>query len=113
MIGDLLSNSGVWSVIVWVCIFLIMFILVYVLKTKGEGDAPIVGNSAKPYLSGNVLPDREMHHFAGSNLYWGFQKAFKKYYDVMVPIHNGCVNDYVYWFVGVLAIILVLIGGSI
>jgi hypothetical protein len=47
------------------------------------------------------------------NIYWGFFESLKELYSVMMKPHTGIVNDYLLWFVAILAItilILVLAG---
>ena len=43
-------------------------------------------------------------------MYWGFTHALKGYYDKLVPLHSGVVNDYLSWFlIGVIVIFVVVI----
>ena len=42
--------------------------------------------------------------------FWGFFQALPGYYAKMREMHSQMVNDYIYWFVIVLAIVLVVVG---
>ncbi|PJB21233.1 MAG: hydrogenase, partial [Euryarchaeota archaeon CG_4_9_14_3_um_filter_38_12] len=64
----------------------------------------------KPFLSGNPEPEKENVHIRAGNLFWGFTEALKDYYTPAVKEHTGIVNDYVYWFVIVLAVLFIIIG---
>jgi len=63
------------------------------------------GLQQKPFLGGN---DAEAPHYAAGNLYWGFTRALEGYYKKVVPLHSGNINDYMSWFVIVMAALLVL-----
>ena len=111
MIADtLLTGFGAWNPIAWLIAFVVALILAWFVQRLGEPDLPGDGESGKPYLSGNDEPAPEAAHIGGSNLYWGFTEAMKGYYARVVPLHTGCLTDYVLWFLGTFALLFIFIG---
>jgi len=103
------SSEGFWNALVLLLALVVLFIVTYLVYTRGKKDFTDKGEKRTPYLSGNKIPDDT--HIKASNMYWGFEEALKPYYDRIIKIHTGIINDYVYWFVGVLAIVLIIVGG--
>ncbi len=64
------------------------------------------GQQEEPFISGNAELE-EMHPKAPS-IYWGFFEAFKGFYSKMHEMHSNAVNDYVFWFLLTLVIILLI-----
>ena len=48
---------------------------------------------------------------AGSDLFWGFKKDWKGYFDVMEGLHSGVVNDYALYVVAAAALVVVFTFG--
>ena len=105
------TNTGFWNPIVWIIAFLILCIVIYILRSFGESSYK-KGEQAKPFLSGNPEPGKGDVHIRASNIYWGFTESLKEYYKTMTNIHTGDINDYVYWFIGIIAIILIVVSVS-
>ena len=110
LITPLLTGYGVWNPVAWLAAFLGAAIIVYLIWRAGESSYKKGTEQGRPYLSGNVEPEKGAVHIRASNLYWGFLQAMKGYYDAIVPIHTGVLTDYMIWFVAVTAVLLVIVG---
>jgi len=62
-----------------------------------------LGEQGMAFFSGNRHPDDGI---GSENLYWGFFKSMEGYYEFMKKMHSGIVNDYVFWFVLVVVVLL-------
>jgi hypothetical protein len=83
-------------------------VLTLVIRSFGEKGYKRDTDQVKPFFSGNEMPTEEAMHIRGDNLYWGFVEALKGYYQRLIPAHNGVPTDYVLWFFGVLAVVLLI-----
>jgi len=110
MFGTLETTSGYWNAIIFVIAFVVIALVVYILRSFGEKTYKKDSEQTKPFLSGNPEPEKENVHVRAGNLFWGFTEALKEYYKPAVKGHTGIVNDYVYWFVIVLAVLFIIIG---
>jgi len=107
------TPSGYWNPIIWV-IFLILFGLVaYLIYKAGNPKYRRDTDQVKPFLSGNLETDKEKIQVRASDIYWGFIEALKEYYGVLERMHTGDIRDYILWFVGMAAIITVILIGGI
>ena len=89
-----------------------MIAIVYFLRNRGEGGYKKGTEQTKAFLCGEELPVVEDRHVRAHNMYWGFFRALKKYYDPTIKAHTGIINDYILWLVAltvVAAVILTLI----
>ena len=110
MIGTLETGYGVWSALYWLLDLVVLFVIVYFIYSLGGKTVKASGDKGKPFLSGNEM-EKEKIHVKASNMYWGLTEALKSYYTPLKGGHTGNINDYVGWFVLVLAVILILTGG--
>lgn len=108
MIGDLITGYGVWNPLVWLVVIAVSFVFAFAVYRLGEKDYDKDTEQTKPYLCGNDEPAKEDVHIKGSNMYYGFTNALKGYYDKLVPLHSGIINDYVSWFLIGVVVIFVL-----
>lgn len=109
-IATLQTGTGFWNPILWILAFAIAFIIAFLIWSFGEKDYKKDTQQVKPFLSGNVEPGKGDVHVRAGNLYWGFTDALKGYYSRVVPLHTGILNDYVLWFIGIIAIVLIIVG---
>ena len=107
-IGNFTTPSGWWNPIVWVVAFILIFIASYLLWRRGEKAYKKGTMQVEPFLSGNAPPTPDKVHVRAGNIYWGFVTSLKGYYNFLRRIHNGIVNDYVGWYIGILAIMLII-----
>ena len=111
-IGLLETGSGHWNAILWVIFTVIIGLGVLWIRNKGEDRYKKDTDQTKPFLSGNPEVSKEDSHVGASHIYWGFIEALKKYYEPLVKIHSGNINDYSGWIVLMMAIIFIVIGVS-
>ena len=71
---------------------------------EGDGED---GKYATFFSGEKALPS----HVAGSDLFWGFKKDWKGYFDVMEGHHSGVVNDYALYVVATAALVVVFTFG--
>ena len=110
MASILMPFDGIiWSPLVFLGIFLSLFVLLW-LYSKRWNLSYNKGLQSEPFISGNEeMPGMQPK---ADSLYWGFFQALRGYYAKMAEVHSDIVNDYIYWFVIVLAIVLVVVGVS-
>lgn len=104
------TGSGFWNPLIWVSAAILIFLIIYVLRTFGRKRYKKKTGQTQAFLSGNLEPSKEQMHVKSTNLYWGFRETLKGYYHYLLKMHTGNISDYVLWFVVVLAVLLVLIG---
>ena len=108
-INQLIEVSG-WHPIVFILLAMIVGLVVYLIYRRGNSSFKKTKDKVKPFLSGNKPPkESKALHIGGSNLYWGFTDALKRYFKPLVGVHTGLVNDYLYWFIITLAIVMILV----
>lgn len=106
---SLSTGSGSWNPVVWLIALAVALIVVLVIWARGERSYRREGGAAAPFLSGNAEPEKEQAQIRAGNLYWGFTEALSGYYKRIVPIHTGILNDYVLWFLGTMATIILVL----
>jgi hypothetical protein len=110
IINTLQTGSGFWNPIIWISALIIAMLIAYIIRGFGEHAYKKGTEQDKPFISGNPEPAKAEVHVRAGNIYWGFLDALKGYYDSIVPLHTGIINDYVGWFIGIMAIILIVVG---
>ena len=93
-----------WSPLILILVFLILAIVGLIFRSKGDKSYKKDTDQTKVYLSGEQQPDAELRHVRAHNMYWGFFQALKRYYDPTLAAHTGIINDYVLWFISLIAI---------
>lgn len=109
MIGLLSTGFGFWNPLVWIVVMAVALLISCIILKFGRKDYDKESEQTKPYLSGNDEPSASDTHIRGGNLYYGFTRALKGYYDKLTPIHSGILNDYIGWFLIGLVIIFVVV----
>ncbi|HDN50765.1 MAG: hydrogenase [Thermoplasmata archaeon] len=100
--------GGFWDPLILVLAAIVVAIIAYIIRAAGRRNHK-TGEQAKPFFSGVAEPSKEAMHVRASNLYWGFTEALKGYYTSMKKMHSGMLNDYIGWFVGIAALIFVVL----
>ncbi len=98
-----------WNPIILISVFVIVGALVYLFRSRGQKEYKKGTAQAEIFLSGEEPPDVEQRHIRAHNIYWGFFETLKGYYDRNIRAHTGIVNDYVIWFVVLMAITAVIL----
>jgi hypothetical protein len=110
MIGTVATGFGFWNPLIWIVVIVVSFLFSWILWRCGEADYEETIEQTAPYLSGIAEPEKGIVHIRAGNMYWGFTKALSEYYDHLIPLHSGVVNDYVSWFlIGVVIFSVVVI----
>ena len=108
ILSNFTTPAGLWNPLIWILLFLFIFLIVFLLWRRGRGTYKKNTQQVLPFLSGNAPESQESLHVRAGNIYWGFTTALEKYYKFLRKIHNGVVNDYVGWYIGILAIMLII-----
>ena len=102
-----------WSPIVWVIAVVLVTIVAYLFRSRGQENYKKGTAQTSIFLCGEEVPEAEQRHVRAHNIYWGFFETLKGYYDRIIKPHTGIINDYIVLFVAVMAIVasILLIAG--
>jgi len=100
---------AVWAPIIWIIALIVIGIMVLVWRNRGQESYKKGTAQTDIFLSGVRVPPEEQRHVKSENIYWGFFEALKGLYRVMIRPHTGIVNDYLLWFVAVLAVTILVV----
>ena len=103
------SGYEFWNPIIWLIAFAVVMVIVYFFRRRGEGKYKKGEDQAQIFLCGEEVTGAEQRQVRGGNAYWGFLETLKEYYDGIVRPHTGIVNDYVVWFIAVVAISAIIL----
>lgn len=93
-----------------ILVILITGLIAYLFYLMGNPSYKRTKHKGEPFISGNRPPkDVRKIHVGGDNLFWGFTRAMKRYFEPVIKGHTGIVNDYVYWILLTLAVVLIYI----
>jgi hypothetical protein len=98
----MVTGSGSWSPLVFLLAMAAVSLAVLLIRHLGEKGYRKEREKALPFFSGDV----SMAENRITEIYWGFSESLGRYYRWMKRAHNGIVNDYVYWFVLALVVII-------
>jgi len=104
-----------WNPIVWVIAFVVVMIVAYFFRSQGQKKYKKDTAQTQIFLCGEEVPEPEQRNVKASNVYWGFFETLKGYYNTILRPHTGIINDYIIWFIVVIAInaIIVFIMGLV
>ena len=104
-----------WNPIIWVIALVVVMAVAYFFRSRGQNNYKKDTAQAKIFLCGEEVPEAEQRHVRASNVYWGFFETLKNYYNGVIKPHTGIINDYVIWFIAVMAIsaIILIIAGQV
>ncbi|GAI42996.1 unnamed protein product [marine sediment metagenome] len=112
-----MSISGLayspWSPIFWLLAFVVVTIMAYFFRRRGQKKYKKDTEQTKIFLCGEEVPEAKQRHIRAHNVYWGFFETMKEYYDANIKAHTGIINDYIIWFlvlIAISAIILFIVG---
>jgi len=106
----LFTGAGAWNALVFLAAFGLALLIALLIRSLGHRGTTPKGEGAKPYLFGNPTEvDGKPLTVTGSHMYWGFTKALSKYYKPTEALHSGIVNEYVFYLVGTLAIVMLVL----
>lgn len=110
-----MSALSYWNPLILLLTFLILLIMAHIFRDRGQKSYKKGTAQTKIFLAGEEEPDAEKSHIKAHNMYWGFFQALKRYYDPTIRAHTGIINDYLLWFVSLIALtaLIVFISGSL
>lgn len=109
------SGLSLWNPLILIVALVIVWLLVLYFRSRGRNSFKSGTEQAKIFLSGEDVPEAAKRNLKSSNVYWGFLETMKGYYEVVVKQHTGVINDYIFWFillVAVSTIILLAVGNG-
>jgi len=98
-----------WSPLVWLLGFVVLTAVVCIFRSRGQKQYKKGTAQTEIFLSGEAPPEAEERHVKAHNIYWGFFETLKGYYKENMRAHTGIVNDYVIWFVALVALTAVIL----
>jgi hypothetical protein len=108
--NGLTSGFGTWQPIAWSLLFAGILLVAFVIRSLGRRDFKRGTGQTRAFLSGNEEPqERSGLHVRGDHLYWGMIDGLGGYYRKIRALHTGVLSDYVAWFIGALALMLVIL----
>ena len=81
-----------WAPLLIVVAFIIVAIITYAYRHRGESGYKEGTEQTKVFLSGEDEPEAGMRHVRAHNMYWGFFEAMKRYYDPVVRVHREVLD---------------------
>ncbi len=99
------TGMGSWSPLVFLICVAFIAAVVQIIRSLGEGGFRREEDKAEAFFSGGKIPIKNRV----TDVYWGFFEAMGRYYGWMKRIHSGIVNDYVYWFVLLVTVMIGLV----
>ncbi|MFP3898761.1 MAG: hydrogenase [Dehalococcoidia bacterium] len=107
------SGYAFWNPLIWIVVFLVVMVVVYFFRRRGRKGYKKDTEQAQIFLCGEEVPEAGERHIRVGNIYWGFFETFKGYYNQILRVHTGVINDCILWFVGAtaLGVIILLIAG--
>ena len=104
------SGFGAWNPIAWTFLFFGVLAIAFLFRSFGSKGYKRGTGQTKVFLSGNEEPgESDALHVRGEHLYWGMIDGLSGYYRRVKKLHTGVLNDYAAWFVGVLAVVFILL----
>ncbi len=109
---NILTDSALeaWNPLLGLCFLLLIILFVYFIRSRGEKKYQERTEQTLPFFSGSLPTENSLKIH---KVYWGFFAAMKGYYCRLKTIHNGIINDYIYWFVLVVVIFLIILTSSV
>jgi len=106
----LISEFGFafWNPIIWLIAFIVVMAIAYLFRSRGQKKYKKDTAQTRIFLCGEEVPEAEQQHIRAHNVYWGFFETLKGYYDKVMKPHTGIVNDYMIWFIAIIAIIAII-----
>jgi amino acid transporter len=109
------SGYDFWNPLIWIIAFLVVMVIVYLFRMRGQKKYKKDTDQARIFLCGEEVPEAGERHIKVGNIYWGFFETLKEYYNHILRPHTGIVNDFVLWLVAITALtgIILFIAGLV
>ncbi len=107
------SGYAFWNPLIWFIAFIGVMAVVHFIRMRGQEKYKKGSAQAQIFVCGEEVPEPDKRHIRVTNIYWGFFETLKEYYNSILRPHTGIINDYIIWFVAVMAltaVILLIVG---
>jgi len=98
-----------WNPIICIIALVILIAVTCLFRSRGQKKYKEGTAQTQIFLSGEEPPAVEQIHIKSHNIYWGFFQILKRYYDPSVRAHTGIINDYIIWFIALVALTTVIL----
>jgi multicomponent Na+:H+ antiporter subunit D len=98
-----------WNPVICIIAFVILIAITGLFISRGQKKYKKGTAQTEIFLSGEELPTVEQRHIKSHNIYWGFFKTLKQYYDPTVRAHTGIINDFIIWLIAIVALTAVIL----
>ena len=98
-----------WSPVLWLLAFVVVMIMAYFFRRRGQKKYKKGTEQTRIFFCGEEVPEARQRHIRAHNVYWGFFKTMKEYYDANIKAHTGIINDYIIWFIALVSITAVIL----
>lgn len=99
------TGKGVWEPITFITFAILVCLAVLIIRAFGRKSFKYSKEKAQAFFSGNITD--ESNAVKASDYFWGFFEAMRPYYNAIIRIHTGVINDYALWFVIVASLLLI------
>ncbi len=98
-----------WNPLIYLLGFVVLIGVAYLFRSRGQKKYKKGTAQTQIFLSGEEPPEAEQRHIKAHNIYWGFFETLRGYYDKTIRAHTGIINDYILWFVTLIAITAIIL----
>lgn len=99
-----------WSPLLWLGIFFGLFAVAMVIgKLFFRNDYNTVDQQSLPFYSGTS--NKMLQLITASNLFWGFKHTLEAYFDILKRLFISDVEDFIQWFIIIVAVMLLILTG--
>lgn len=102
-------GSVLWSPIILIVASITVALVVLYFRSRGQKNYKSDTEQTSVFLSGEAMPAAEQRHVRAHNIYWGFFESLKGFYNANLKVHTGIINDFILWFVALIALVTVII----
>jgi len=99
------TGKGFWEPITFLAFALLVCLAMLIIRMFGRKGFTYSKSKARAFFSGNLTDENT--RVKASDYFWGFFEAMKPYYNLIMKIHTGIINDYVLWFIIVASLLLI------
>jgi len=99
------SGYGSWYPLIWAAAVATVWALTVFIRFFGNKRWKRGTAQTEPFVSGDSVDAGDLH-IKAANLYWGFTESMRGYYRRVTRAHTGRPGDYLLWFLGVTAALL-------
>ncbi len=111
---NLVHSITYWNPLIMILMACFIGVIIYIIYSLGNSSYKETKYRGEPFLSGNPPidedeKDKEPINIRGDNFYWGFITALKFYFKPLIGRHTGRLNDYIFWFMLTMLVVVVVL----